>query len=77
MLSHQEVKNRFGRHEGTTEGPRDVAPKHRELHERFIEFAQLLEDILPDGRAKSITFTELESASSWAHKSLIELGDTP
>lgn len=72
MLSKQEIENRFGFHKGTIEGANATAPKHADLRVKFREFAEMLEEVLPDGRAKSIAFTELESASMWAHKSIAE-----
>ena len=72
MLGKVEIENRLGFHKGTIEGPHATAPRHAELRRRFVLFALMLDDVLPDGRAKSVAFTELESASMWAHKSIAE-----
>lgn len=72
MLGDENIENMFGFHKGTIEGPNATAPQHAELRRRFIAFATMLDDTLPDGRAKSLAFTELEAASMWAHKSIAE-----
>jgi hypothetical protein len=69
----QEIRNRFGFHKGTTGDPNATAPKHARLRGSFIEFAEMLNNVLPDGRAKSVALTELETASMWAHKAIAEL----
>ena len=71
-LGPDKIEDRFGFHKGTIEGPNATAPKHRDLRQSFIGFAKLLDDILPDGRAKSVAFTELENASMWANKAIAE-----
>lgn len=72
MIGHEEIEHRFGFHKGTIEGPNATAPRHAELRVKFREFAEMLDEILPEGRSKSVSFTELESASMWAHKSIAE-----
>lgn len=71
-LGSNEIEHRFGFHKATVEGENATLPAHRETRILFREFAQRLDDILPDGRAKSVAFTELENASMWAHKSIAE-----
>jgi hypothetical protein len=71
-IGSEEIENRFGTHGATIDGPNATAPKHTDLRETFISFAILLDEKLPDGRAKSIAFTELEDASMWAHKALAQ-----
>ena len=68
----RELQNRFGFHKATIEGPNATAPTHSELREAFLEFAEYLDSILPNSRGKSLAFTELESASMWAHKAISE-----
>lgn len=67
-----EIENRFGFHKGTIEGPNASAPRHRDLRLEFRKFAEMLDEVLPDGRAKSVAFTELENASMWSHKAIAE-----
>lgn len=72
MLGPDEIEHRFGFHKGTIEGPNATAPRHANLRVEFRKFAEMLDEVLPDGRAKSVAFTELENASMWAHKSIAE-----
>lgn len=72
-LSKEEIENRVGFHKATVEGENATLPKHRELRLAFRGFMELLNEILPDGRAKSVTMTELETVSMWAHKSIAEM----
>lgn len=72
MLGPEEIEHRFGFHKGTTEGPNATVPFHAETRLKFREFAEWLDGQVPDGRAKSVMFTELENASMWAHKSIAE-----
>lgn len=67
-----EIEHRFGFHKATIEGREATLPKHRELRLKFREFAEFLDEVLPGGRAKFVTFTELENASMWAHKAVAE-----
>lgn len=69
----EEIEHRFGFHKATVEGVNATLPKHRDTRLKFREFAEFLDELLPDGRAKSIVFTELETTSMWAHKSIAEL----
>lgn len=71
-LGSEEIENRFGFHRGTVEGPYATAPRHAILRKKFRELAEFLDETLPEGRAKSVSFTELETASMWCHKSVAE-----
>lgn len=72
MIGTEEIEHRFGFHKATIEGPRATLPKHRDTRLKFRELAEWLDETLPEGRAKSVMFTELENASMWAHKSIAE-----
>lgn len=67
-----EIENRFGFHKANIEGENATVPKHRDLRIAFVEFAEMLDMVLPDGRNKSLAFTELEAASMWSHKAIAE-----
>lgn len=71
-MTPQEIEHRFGFHKATVEGENATLPRHRELRLAYRKFAELLEEVLPDGRAKSVAFTELETASMWSHKAVAE-----
>lgn len=71
-LGSAEIEHRFGFHKATIEGKNATLPKHRDVRLAFRRFAEELDKVLPPGRAKSVAFTELESASMWAHKAIAE-----
>lgn len=71
-IGADEIENRFGFHKGTIEGPNATAPTHAALRRKFREFAEYLDDCLPEGRTKDVAFIELETASMWAHKAIAE-----
>lgn len=72
MLGDHEIENRFGFHKGTIEGPNATAPRHAELRRGFTSFAKMLNEKLPDGRAKSCAMTALQEASMWSHFGIAE-----
>ena len=72
MLTPNDIIQRFGHHKATLEGPEATAPKHVRLRLEFIDFAVMLNDILPEGREKSLVMTALEEASMWSHKSIAQ-----
>lgn len=72
MLGVSEIENRFGFHKGTIEGPNATTPKHAELRRQFVNFARMLDEVLPEGRAKSLAVTQLEDSSMWAHKAIAQ-----
>lgn len=72
-LGEEEIKNRLGFHKGTVEGPNATAPMHAYLRVAWMEFADMLDRLIPPGRAKSVMFTELEAAAMWSHKGIAEL----
>lgn len=72
MFGKEEIEHRFGFHKATIEGDNATLPKHRETRLLFREFAEKLDAILGDGRAKSVAFTHLEDASMWSHKAIAE-----
>lgn len=67
-IGNEEIVNRFGYHKATDK----TGPQHQEIRGAFIELGMFLDELLPDGRAKSVAFTELESASMWANKAIAE-----
>lgn len=72
-LGAKETEHRFGFHKATVEGENATLPKHRDTRLKFREFAEWLDEVLPDGRAKSVALTELENASMWSHKAIAEI----
>ncbi len=72
-MTPEEIEHRFGFHKATIEGPEATLPRHRDVRILFREFAEKLDAYLPEGRAKSVAFTNLEDASMWSHKAIAEL----
>jgi hypothetical protein len=72
MFGTGDIEHRFGFHKATTEGENATLPRHTQLRRAFKALAAELDEILPDGRAKSVAFTELENASMWSHKAVAE-----
>ena len=70
MLGRDELNNRFGFHKATIEGSNATQPRHIQTRHLFLAFAERLDEILEDGRAKSLAFTHLEEAAMWAHKGI-------
>ena len=68
-LGSDEIEHRFGFHPATSV----TAPKHDNVRSAFIAFAEYLDNILPDGRAKSTSFTKLQEAAMWANYGVAEL----
>lgn len=66
MLSLDEIQNRFGYHRATKES----APKHNAVRQLFEKTANELDSLIPDGRDKSLAFTELQSAMHWANSAI-------
>jgi hypothetical protein len=72
MVGKEEIENRFGFHKATIEGDNATLPRHALVRKLFKEFAEHLDEILGDGRAKAVAFTNLEDASMWSHKAIAE-----
>lgn len=67
-IGPDDIRNRFGYHAGTTV----TIPKHEQVREMYIAFADFLDKVLPDGRAKSTAFTNLQQSSMWANFAVAE-----
>jgi hypothetical protein len=67
-IGKDEIRNRFGYHQGTSV----TGPQHERLREAYIAFGEFLDEVLPDGRAKSTAFTNLQQSSMWANFGVAE-----
>lgn len=70
-IGNEEIVSRFSQHRA--DDPDDMDDQlraHRRIMEMFIDTAQELDHMLPDGRAKSVMMTHLEDASMWANKAV-------
>lgn len=66
FTSDDDLKNRFGYHKATEE----TIPMHQEIRGMFLDLASELNDILPEGREKSLVFTALQEAAMWSNASV-------
>lgn len=73
MLTSEEIENRVGFHKATVEGANATLPKHAHLRRLFKQVMTELNQVLPDGRAKSVAMIQLEDSSMWSHKAVAEL----
>lgn len=58
----QERLDKFRYHPPTAEG----AARHQRLTTEFSRIAEVIEEVLPEGREKSLVYTKLEEAKFWA-----------
>lgn len=72
MIGKDEIENRFGFHKAAIEGENATGPVHADIRRKFVEFAEWLDEMLPDGRYKYLSMTELEVSSMWSHKAIAE-----
>lgn len=61
-LGPDEIRHRFGHHPATP----DTRKKHEQLQDAYKAFGEFLDGLLPDGRAKSTAFTNLQQAFMWS-----------
>lgn len=66
-LGPEEIEHRFGFHKATVEGDNATLPRHRETRLKYREFAEWLDENLPQSREKALVFTALQEASMWTH----------
>lgn len=62
-IGREAILDRFGYHPATGL----TAKQHEQVREAYIVFAEFLDDLLPDGRAKSTCFTNLQQSGMWAN----------
>jgi hypothetical protein len=65
-VSFEDLKNRFNYH-APTEGK---IADHAEVRSRLLEVAEFFDNVLPEGREKSLALTKLEEAMFWANASI-------
>lgn len=64
-----EIRHRFGYHK-----PGPVATEmHRAVRHLFSDLSVILDRMLPEERAKRMTFQKLEEACMWAQKAIAEM----
>jgi hypothetical protein len=70
VIGRGEIENRFGSHKATIEGDNATLPDHVLVRQLFKRIAERLDEVLEDGREKTIAFERLEDASMWSHKGI-------
>lgn len=62
-MDPSDIANRFGFH------PADevTGPKHDRVRHACADLANVLDELLPDGREKSLAITNLEQTMFWAN----------
>lgn len=71
MIGNDEIQNRFGYHRANA----DSAPKHHRVRQEFTAIAVELDELLPDGRDKSLAFTALQEAMHWSNSAIAMQND--
>lgn len=66
MATYEDLRNRFGYHPATVE----TIPLHEEVRQRSMDLAVKFEELLPEGREKSLALTKLQEAAMWANASI-------
>lgn len=72
-MSIPDLENRFRYHPPQTEQRRQA---HETVRSGLLTTAERLDELLPDGREKSLAITKLEEAMFWANASLARQPDT-
>lgn len=64
QLSSEELENRFKWHK-----PKDSATgdKHDKIRQECLALAEIINNIVPEGREKALAFTKLEEVMMWAN----------
>ena len=65
-LGKSEIQNRFGYHRATA----DSAPKHAKVRTLCENFANELDELIPEGRDKSLALTKLQEGMHWANSAI-------
>lgn len=65
-----ELTNRFAYHPATA----DSAPKHSAVRDLHLALASELDELIPDGRDKSLALTALQESMHWANSAIAMLG---
>lgn len=67
MLSVDELDSRFDHHPSTSES---ISEAHEKIRELFKNAAEVIDDLIIDGREKSLALTKIEEAMFWSNASV-------
>jgi len=59
----EDLAKRFGYHKATEQ----TIPMHQEVRGMFLDMAEALNALLPEGREKSLAFTALQESAMWSN----------
>jgi hypothetical protein len=71
-MAPEDIANRFTYHSPTA----DQIPKYEEIRAAGRELANLLNDLCPEGREKSLAITHLEETVMWANAAIARQKET-
>ena len=66
-MNKKQLINNFTYHKPTD----DMLPKFEELRNKAMEFSLLIDDLVPDGREKSLAQTKLQEVVMWANAGIV------
>lgn len=72
-MSPEDIANRFAFHAATTEEKRDA---HTSVRQNCRRLADVLNELLPEGREKSLAITKLEEVMYWGNAGLARVGES-
>lgn len=67
MLSVDELDSRFDHHPSTSES---ISEAHQTIRELFKNAAEVIDDLVIDGREKATALTKIEEAMFWSNASV-------
>lgn len=70
MISDDELVRRFTYHPPTA----DRAIRHETIRTLFLDFADTISHLIPDGREEALVYTKLEEALFWANAAVARNG---
>ena len=65
-MDRNELERRFRSQPVDAQGMKKLTT----IRDAFIELSVLIDDLVPDGREKSLAHTNLEDAAMWANKAI-------
>ena len=71
-MDADDLRNRFKYHPPRTERRRK---EHEAVRDRALGFADFINEVLPEGREKSLAVTKVEEAMMWANAGLARQPD--
>lgn len=65
-MENQDIENRFKYHKPNN----NTLDMHKDIRYNFLNLAKVLNDMLPEGREKSLAITKLEEGLFWSNASI-------